>query len=106
MSERALRHNEGKPTLHTALTFPEALRGVARVTAYGEKKYARFNYLKGAPASQSIDCALRHLLAWYNGEDKDAESGLNHLDHFAWNAMRLADEMQRRPELDDRPGKE
>jgi hypothetical protein len=103
--ERALRHNTGKPPLYYLLTFPEAMRGVARVSAYGEAKYARFNYLKGAPASESISCLMRHLLAWYNGEDVDPESGLNHLDAVSWNALRLTDELTRRPELDDRPNR-
>ena len=105
MTERALRHNSGKPALHAALCFPEALRGNARVTAYGAAKYARYNFKKGAPASESVDCAMRHLLAWWNGEDTDPESGQSHLDHFVWNAMRLADELQgpMKAELDDRP---
>lgn len=101
--ELALRYNTGKPTLHVNLNFPEALRGTARVTAYGEQKYARNNYLKGAPASQSVDCMMRHLEKWWNGENNDSESGLSHLDHFVWNAMRLANEMHTRPDLDDRP---
>lgn len=104
-NDLALRFNTGKPELHYCLTFPEALRGIARVTTYGSKKYALYNYTKGAPASQSIGCALRHLLAWMGGEDIDPESGQHHLDHFVWNAARLCDEMQRRPELDDRPHK-
>lgn len=99
----AERFNTGKPELHYVLTFPEALRGIARVTTYGSKKYAPYNYTKGAPASQSVSCALRHLMAWFAGEDIDSESGHSHLDHFIWNAARLAHEMATRPELDDRP---
>lgn len=99
----AKRDNSGKPALSVVLTFPEALRGVARAAAFGEKKYDRYNYLKGAPASQSVNSTLSHLLAWWSGEETDAESGLSHLDHFVWNALRLTDELTRRPELDDRP---
>ena len=105
--EKALRFNMGKAELHYLLTFPIAVKGVAKVSSYGTNKYSPYNYLKGATASQSIGSAMRHLLAWWNGEDIDLESGLNHLDHFVWNAMRLTDEMQNEKfvDLDDRPCK-
>lgn len=102
-SRLAQRFNSGKPELHYLLTFPEAMRGIARVTTYGSKKYALYNYTKGAPASESVSCALRHLLAWFSGEDTDPESGLCHLDAFVWNAARLTHEMATRPDLDNRP---
>jgi len=105
--ERAMRFNNGKPELHYALTFGEALKGAARVGTFGANKYSAYNYMKGATASQSIGCLLRHLLAWFEGEDSDPESQLNHLDHFVWNAMRLSTEMKGsdKDELDDRPHK-
>lgn len=126
MSERALRYNAGKPQVHFALTFPEAINGAARVSMYGSRKYALYNYLKGAPVSESLDCLMRHLMKWWMGEDRDTDpncpdcaardtsdpehlckkhSGLSHLDHAVWNMLRLADEAQRKPELDDRPHK-
>lgn len=126
MSERALRYNTGKPQVHFALTFPEAINGTARVSVYGSRKYDLYNYLKGAPASESIDCLMRHLMKWWMGEDRDTDpncadctirdttdpehlckkhSGLSHLDHAHWNLSRLVDEMHRKPELDDRPHK-
>lgn len=101
---KALRYNSGKPALDYLLTFPEALKGVAAVSSYGEQKYERYNYLKGAPASESVSSLLRHLLAWHTGEDNDSESKLSHLAHVAWNALRLCDEMARTPIItDDRP---
>ena len=99
---QALRHNGGKPELSYVLTFPDALREVARVSTYGADKYERGNYLKGAPLSQSVDCLLRHLLAWSQGEDTDPESGHSHLGHVVWNALRLCQESIVRPDLDDR----
>lgn len=104
MEEKALRYNEGKPELHYLLTFPEALRAIARVSTCGARKYEAYNYLKGAPASESVGSALRHLLAWWGGENNDPESELHHLAHFAWNAIRLVDEvLSRKPGVDDRP---
>lgn len=98
----ALRHNKGKPELSYILTFPEALKGFAQVCQYGGQKYDRGNYLKGAPLSQYMDCALRHLVAWNNGEEKDPESECDHLAHFVWNALCLYEMAKTQPERDDR----
>ena len=98
----AMRHNEGKPELNYALTFGDALREMSKVCTYGAGKYARANYIKGAPLSQSVDCLLRHLLAWWEGEDTDPESGQGHLAHVVWNALRLCQESLVRKDLDDR----
>lgn len=101
----ALRYNEGKPPVSYLLTFPNAIKGVADVCKYGEKKYERFNYLKGANVQQYVDCLLRHLTAFYNGEDLDPDSGNRHVDHVTWNALMLAEVMAwaDNEELDDRP---
>ena len=103
MTETAARYNTGKPPLSYLLSFPNALRGFAQVCKYGEGKYARFNYLKGAPYSQYMDCLLRHLLEFYNGEEHDPESGCLHVDHVTWNALMLAEIIRRQPTRDDRP---
>lgn len=100
--KQALRFNAGKPELSYALTFGDALREMAKVCAYGAGKYERANYTKGARLSQSVDCLLRHLLAWQEGEDRDQESGQLHLAHVVWNALRLCQEAIVRPDLDDR----
>lgn len=102
----AQRYNEGKPELSYILTFPNALRGFARVCMYGAGKYDRGNYLKGAPLSQYMDCALRHLTAWNEGEEKDPESECDHLAHFLWNALCLYEMAQTQPERDDRLNQE
>src|SRR3990167_899492 len=103
-AQSATRHNEGKPALSYLLTFPHALEGLAKVCMHGEKKYERFNYLKGAPVQQYVDCLLRHLNAFYNGEDVDPDSGNEHVDHVVWNALMLAETMRwNRDDLDNRP---
>lgn len=102
--EMALRYNQGKPPLSYILAFPDALRAFARVCAYGARKYNAFNFVKGAPTSQSVDSLLRHLSDWQNGQDIDPESGEHHLAHVLWNALRLCQEALCRPDLDDRNG--
>jgi hypothetical protein len=103
----ALRDNGKKRQLRYNLTFRGAMEGRAAVSEYGARKYALFNYLRGAPLSQYTDCLLRHLAAWHDGEDIDPESGLPHTDHIAWNADALA-HFSRYPNansVDDRPCK-
>lgn len=102
---QALRYNKGKPILSRILCFPAALAGMAKVTEYGEGKYARYNFLKGAPESEHLDCLLRHVVYKWCRVDLDAESGLDHSNALAWNACRYSDETQRKPAgyVDDRP---
>jgi hypothetical protein len=46
----------------------------------GARKYGRHNYrIAGVRASVYYDAALRHLMAWWEGEDIDPDSGLPHL---------------------------
>ena len=98
----AMRHNSGKPELSYILTFPRAVKLFARVCMYGASKYDRGNYLKGAPLSQYVDCLMRHLQAWWSGEDIDTESGQHHLGHVVWNALCLCEIALAQPERDDR----
>lgn len=99
---RAARFDKGKPPLSYILTFPKALVGFARVCQYGEGKYEKYNYLKGAVQTQYANCLLRHLEAHWRGEELDSESGCRHVDHVVWNALALA-EFSEVKELDDRP---
>jgi hypothetical protein len=101
--EQAMRFNAGKPQFSMVLSAPEALNGLANVFAYGAQKYARDNWMKGFPYSQLVDSLMRHLLAYYNGEDRDSESGLPHVDHILWNALILSQEFYTRKDFDDRP---
>ena len=103
MSARADRFNKGKRQLRYLLCFSKAAELLATVSEYGASKYNAYNFVKGAPVSESVDSLMRHLDAWWNGEDIDPESGCHHLGHVAWNAMRLAHEARSRPDLDDRP---
>lgn len=45
----------------------------------GARKYGRHNYrVAGVRASVYYDAAMRHLTAWWEGEDIDPDSGLSH----------------------------
>ena len=57
---------------------------VIAVLEYGAKKYAINNWIEVPDAkTRYYDAAMRHLDAWWNGEDNDSESGLPHLAHAA-----------------------
>lgn len=54
--------------------------GLAMMT--GAMKYGRHNWRKTpVVASVYYDAAMRHIMAWWEGQDFDQESGLNHLAH-------------------------
>ena len=99
--EQALRYNDDKLKWHN---FPLFLfRPVAKVGHFGAKKYDEYNFLKGAPISQYIDCMIRHLDAFIDPKQSDIdESGENHLAHVAWNALTAIWMLENRPDLDDR----
>jgi hypothetical protein len=100
VKEQALRYNAGKLPLDEL--DPLFLEEMFAVIAYGQKKYARMNWMKGAPASQFMGCIMRHLLKWYKGEDLDEESGCTHLGHIACNVMMAMYSMRKDKALDDR----
>ena len=65
------------------------------------------NWTRGFEANKTYRSAMSHLMAWYNGEDYDPETGCHHLASVAWHAL-TAIEMQdtaykEHPELDNRP---
>ncbi len=57
---------------------------IIKVLEYGAKKYAPDNWQK-VPHSRTryFDACQRHILAWWDGEKTDPESGLPHLAHAA-----------------------
>lgn len=67
----------------------------------GERKYARGNYLRGSTVCSHADSLGRHLIAMRHNQANDPESGLSHMDHIVWNAVRMA-EVVHQPGRDDR----
>lgn len=96
------RFNAGKPRL--SLVFIRLLDGPARVLewAYTRGRYRKWNWTLGMPMSTCLDCCLRHLGAWQEGEETDAESGLHPIDHALTNLLMLRWYIANRPDLDDR----
>jgi hypothetical protein len=57
----------------------EALEQIGRGFTYGATKYGDHNYRRGIDYSRLYGAALRHLNAFWGGEDIDEDSGLPHL---------------------------
>jgi hypothetical protein len=74
--------------------------------AEGGLKYGRHNYrVAGVRASVYYDAAMRHLMAWFEGEDIDPDSGMSHISKAMASCAVLRDAMVRGKMIDDRPPK-
>jgi hypothetical protein len=96
----AVKHDDGKAPIN--LLSREALEQTAMVMAFGKEKYAAHNWRKGFAWSRPLSAAMRHIMAFNDGEDKDPESGLSHLAHAACCIMFLLEFEKTHKDLDDR----
>ena len=94
------RYNQGK-TQWSLVDF-QSIESLPKVLAYGAKKYARDNWKKGQSINSQIDCMMRHLVAFKDGQTLDSESGESHIGHIMCNAMFIEYTLKNHPELDDR----
>lgn len=58
-----------------------AIGQIADVLTHGAAKYGANNWARGTEWSRYYAAAMRHLAAFWSGEDTDSESGLSHLAH-------------------------
>ena len=84
------------------LLSSEALLQTAAVLKFGADKYHAHNWRDGFVWSRPLAAAMRHIMAFNDGEDCDPESGLSHLAHAACCIMFLLEFEKTHPELDDR----
>lgn len=70
----------------------------------GARKYGRHNYrVAGVRSSVYYDALQRHINQWWEGEDVDPESGLNHITKAISTLVVLRDAMLNDKLTDDRP---
>lgn len=70
----------------------------------GARKYGRHNYrVAGVRASVYYDAAMRHLMAWFEGQDIDPDSGLPHIVKALASLIVLRDAQINDKCTDDRP---
>jgi len=96
-----VKHDQDKLPMH--LIPPELLGGVAHVLDFGQRKYGARNWERGMAWHRPYAALLRHLMAWWECEDTDPESGMPHLWHAACCIAFLMAYEQRKIGLDDRP---
>ncbi len=95
-----LKFDTGKPPLE--LLSRQWLEGTANVLEYGKHKYAAHNWRKGIQFSRLLGAAMRHILAFQDGEDLDPETGLSHVHHASCCLMFISEIQDRLPQMDDR----
>lgn len=86
------------------LVPPSAIRQCALAFKLGAEKYGPYNWrTKTVSSSTYMAAAMRHIMAWWDGENEDPESGASHLGHaMACMAILLDAEAQGRLN-DNRP---
>lgn len=98
------KHEQGRKKAPMRHIPPIAIVREGNVFRVGADKYGAFNWGEaGVVASVYYDALLRHLLAWYTGEDTDPESGESHLAHIRACAGILLDCIEMGNMFDDRP---
>lgn len=95
------KSDQGKVGVHLLPSDP--LIEIAKVLDFGAKKYAAYNWTKGIKWSRVFAASLRHMWAWFKGEDRDPESGLSHLAHAGCCILFLLQYELTRRSFDDRP---
>lgn len=90
-TEKGVKLDEGKPRLDLVLgDFADALWSVGMVGTYGANKYTDKGWQEVLNGVERYGNAmLRHYLNYRKGIELDAESGLSHLAHMAWNALAI-----------------
>lgn len=94
------KHDSAKPPIH--LVPNPLITEVAKVLAFGARKYSPHQWREGTDWSRIYSATMRHLLAWNSGETNDPESGLNHLAHAASNIAFLLEYSESNTGTDDR----
>ena len=101
-SMSGIKHDAGK--LPFELLPWDAISEVAAVLRFGAGKYGVRNWERGLMCGRLYGALLRHVSAWWQGEDCDPETGLSHMAHASCCAlMLLAYDERGRRDLDDRP---
>jgi hypothetical protein len=75
------KYDDGKPAMD--LIPPELLTAVADILQYGAQKYEPRNWEKGMNWGRVFAALMRHMWAWWSGQNQDPETNRSHLWHAA-----------------------
>ena len=73
------KDDQGKLPYH--LLPSDAIEEILCVLDYGQRKYSPRNWEKGMDWSRPFSALMRHMWAWWRGENVDPETGYSHLAH-------------------------
>lgn len=83
-----MKHDQNK--LRYSLIPAGALEAIVGVLEYGARKYAPDNWKHVENARERYyNASMRHIQAWWSGEQNDPETNLPHLAHVACSLMFL-----------------
>jgi hypothetical protein len=99
--DKGKKHDLGKTRYD--LIPPVALEHLAQVYTFGAKKYGDRNWEAGISWSRIFGAIMRHLWAFWRGEDLDHESKMPHLAHAACGCFMLLTYLSTHKDCDDRP---
>lgn len=94
------KNDQGKPNLD--LVPKSLIWAIGDILTSGANKYGRHNWRAGLLWSRPYAALLRHLTAWWDGEDKDTETGRSHLWHAAAELAFLIEYEEKKIGSDDR----
>ncbi len=98
-----MKHDKNKVQL--SLLQPDILIDIASVFMKGAKKYGRNNWMHDADEtkwSRTYDSTLRHIFAFWDGENNDIETGKSHILHAICQLMILHYSIKNKQGIDDR----
>jgi hypothetical protein len=98
--EGGTKFDTGKPPMSLAPRC--AHEEEAKALAFGADKYGPHNWRQGFAWSRLLDAAMRHLVAFIDGEDLDHETGISHIAHLRCNTGFLLEHIKYGLGTDDR----
>lgn len=98
---KGVKYDDEKLPYH--LLPSEYLEATAEVLKFGAKKYSARNWEAGMNWSRPFSALMRHMWAWWRGEEADPETGMSHLWHASCCIAFLVTYEQRKVGKDDRP---
>lgn len=102
-NELGVKNDSGKLPVGIVIQrqFPKALKRISEASEYGHIKYREtdYDYLNAQRVDNKRDRYLnamfRHLLdSGVNLENKDPETGIEHLVHAVWNGLQLLEAIE------------
>lgn len=96
-----MKKDYGKDPWH--LLPYDAVRGIVKVLAFGANKYRPRGWEEGMDWSRCFGALQRHLVAWWNKEGVDKDTGYSHLWHAGCCILFLIAYELRGKGKDDRP---